>query len=122
MKMFVWETKVNFVDENNVFLGYSLEQDCCEYADWFISDKLTDKFEGGRRDQIDHSIPLPDLTDFRFDTGFFHDAGCCHIVFRIVNDAGAEKFIHLFNVHEGYYGHGFEFGIVDGSIIRTGTI
>lgn len=32
------ECKINFVDENNVFLGYSMGQDCCEYAEWFISD------------------------------------------------------------------------------------
>lgn len=34
-----WDSKVNFVDENNVVLGYDLSQDCCEHADWFIADK-----------------------------------------------------------------------------------
>ena len=29
---------INFVDENNVFVGYDLEQQCCEEADWFFTD------------------------------------------------------------------------------------
>ena len=34
--------KVNFVDENNVFVGYDLLQDCCEDANWFIADREID--------------------------------------------------------------------------------
>jgi len=26
------ETKINFVDDNNVFVGYDLTQQCCENA------------------------------------------------------------------------------------------
>lgn len=44
MKTRIWnytETfpdKVNFIDDNNVILGYSLGQDCCENAFWTISE------------------------------------------------------------------------------------
>ena len=40
MKIFITEDgdKVNFIDENNVILGYDLTQDCCEQASWFIAD------------------------------------------------------------------------------------
>jgi hypothetical protein len=44
MKTRIWnltETfpgKVNFIDSNNVILGYDLGQSCCEHAFWTISD------------------------------------------------------------------------------------
>ena len=37
MKVFDRDGKVNFVDENNVILGYDMNQNCCEDADWFIT-------------------------------------------------------------------------------------
>ena len=33
-----WPTKVNFVDSNNVMLGYDMEQNCCEVATWCFTD------------------------------------------------------------------------------------
>ena len=63
-----WETKVNFVDEYNVVLGYDLAQDCCEHADWFIRDYMKQEYdydldvEVGRED---------DYSNYRFDTTFF---------------------------------------------------
>ena len=35
-----WGRKVNFVDENNVVLGYDMSQDCCERAGWFIAEYI----------------------------------------------------------------------------------
>jgi hypothetical protein len=104
-------SKVNFVDENNVFLGYDLSQDCCEQADWFISDKIEFNIpEDGKLAIVE------DLSEFSFDTEFkckinmngSLDEGEC-AVFRIVKEYGKEKFIHIFNSHNGYYSHGFEF-------------
>lgn len=40
MKIFERDGKINFVDENNVLLGYDMSQDCCEHADWFILDTI----------------------------------------------------------------------------------
>ena len=34
-----WSSKVNFVDDNNVVLGYDTEEQCCENAGWFIDDQ-----------------------------------------------------------------------------------
>lgn len=36
-----WNDRVNFVDENNVLLGYDMSQSCCEKAYWFIADEIT---------------------------------------------------------------------------------
>ena len=38
-----WADKVNFVDDTNTMLGYDLSQSCCEYANWFIDDKIWDE-------------------------------------------------------------------------------
>lgn len=105
-----FSSKVNFVDTYNVFLGYDTEQDCCEYADWFISEK--------QHKDIPESLNQPDEMDgWVFDIDYFEkvdneqvfDEGEM-VVFRITKGK-EEKFLHLFNCHNGYYGHGFSFGI-----------
>lgn len=127
MQVFERGSKVNFVDENNVFLGYDINQECCEYADWFIADTpmatIPPKREG-----------IPDLKEFVFDTAFFEqvdgaefeggeqdfDRWTKMVIFRIVN-GDSEKFIHIYNSHNGYYAHGFDF-TVDGRVNREGRI
>lgn len=105
-----WNSKVNFVDDNNVFVGYDMAQNCCEYADWFIADQPQEKIPD----------PLPiceeELPGWNFDPDWFrqsniyaeYDQGGV-VIFRLIKD-GAEKFLHLFNCHNGYYSHGFRFG------------
>jgi hypothetical protein len=116
-----WTEKVNFVDANNVYLGYDMSQCCCEFADWFIDD--TPHVDG----MIPDDLPKPrDLESWSFDTAYFllvenelrFDAGSMAI-FRIT-DGSAEKFIHLFNCHNGYYGHGFDFKVGDTMIQEGG--
>lgn len=114
-----WGKKINFVDDNNVVLGYDMDQSCCEHADWFIADKPTEAILE-RKDTPD-GTPV-ELTGWNFDPTYFRevkeikdnpedwnklDSGGM-VIFRIVKD-GAEKFIHLFNCHNGYYSHGFDF-------------
>lgn len=120
MKIFDKDNKINFVDENNVFLGYDMYQGCCEHADWFIADTPQTSTQTRSDDN-------PDLTGFQFDTTWFQDSGGGGefdsggmAIFRITNGE-AEKFIHLFNCHNGYYGHGFEF-TVPGGAGRTGCL
>lgn len=109
-----WENKVNFVDDNDVFVGYDLSQCCCEHADWFIGDDLA-KY-------LPEELNQPNSLDgYNFDKEYFEelsyltrkdedwntlDAGSV-AVFKLTNGKD-EKFLHLFNCHNGYYGHGFE--------------
>lgn len=111
-----WNSKVNFVDENNVFVGFDTMQDCCEYADWFISDSITeyDSFEG-----FEHFVEANKprlLQGYGFDASFFCsltsgslDCGEM-VVFKLYHENSNPLYLHLFNCHNGYYGHGFEFG------------
>ena len=118
-----WGHKVNFVDENNVFVGYDMEQNCCEHADWFVS---ADKDEQYSYDK--HMNNTFNFDGWYFDPSFFHKPdngthldGGDHVTFRMVR-GDEEMFLHIFNSHNGYYGHGFQFGIVDGEIIEEGTL
>lgn len=126
-----WISKVNFVDDNNVVLGYDMGQCCCEHADWFIADKIADRIPD--RDKAHDTVPI-DMPGWNFDPAFFKkierilsesgdynlldDGGM--VVFRIVN-GDQEKFVHLFNVQNGYYGHGFTFKIGE-VVAQEGTL
>lgn len=122
MKIFTIKTddygssKVNFVDKNNVVLGYETTQQCCEEADWFIADAVTRKI-------LYNESKCTDLPGYVFDTSYFIEIDYINdpdlegenllyegkmVVFRIIKGT-QQKFIHLFNVHNGYYSHGFNF-------------
>ncbi len=102
--------KVNFVDENNVVLGYDMSEHCCENADWFISKKITKDFLNNKKESFD-------VYTYVFDKKFCNliknedDWGNQDnlVVFRLVSENKPDLFIHLFNCHNGYYSHGFEF-------------
>lgn len=128
-----WNTKVNFVDESNVLLGYDTDQSCCESAGWFISNSaLPTAKEIG-----DEPQELKSPEDWRFDVRFFMETTDVILdkensynpldegsvaVFRLVNIKTKEvKFLHLFNCHNGYYGHGFEFKW-EGKMIQEGCL
>ena len=101
--------RVNFVDKNNVVVGYDLTQDCCEHADWFISETRRND-TGDDKKVYDNK----DLEDYVFDKSCLcenidsKDEEYSGVRFRLVNSEGKELFLHLFNVHNGYYSHGFD--------------
>jgi len=112
MRVFYSENKrkVNFVDENNVLVGFNNTDDCCAKGGWFISDK--------KEEWLDESFKegVMDFPGFVFDKKFVHrtfeeeyfegDA----VQFRLVNGE-AEKFLTLYNFHNGYYARGFEVSV-----------
>jgi hypothetical protein len=119
-----WGNKINFVDENNVFLGYDLDQSCCEYADWFIDDM---SWQTQLPENISNYQKTEGYDGWLFDTEFRQEVSNIKdmdegsmVIFKITKD-GREKFIHIFNCHNGYYGHGFDFKIED-TIIESGTL
>ena len=104
--------KVNFVDQNNVVLGYDMKQDCCEYANWFIADYVV----------FNELLDTPDVNDLDLNDWYFDTEYFTHFeehpkledgkmaVFRITNGT-EEKYIHLYNCQNGFYSHGFELSI-----------
>ena len=119
--------KINFVDENNVFVGFDYEHLCCEYFGWYIN-RAGELF-------IDNSHE-PDVVNdalqgWVFDPKYFQktDNGddeesfvaVKHVaVFRLVKE-DQELFLHIFNMHNGYYSHGFEM-FEDGVTIHKGLL
>lgn len=112
-----WPGKVNFIDGNNVILGYDLTQDCCEDSNWFISDNV----ESEMPEELNESNQSgAGFGGYYFDTEFYKEFeegfdGGKMAVFRIVKRqrwpvaCEFEKFVHIFNYHNGYYSHGFTF-------------
>jgi hypothetical protein len=112
MKIFVgkgdWRAKVNFVDENNVLLGFDNENDCCANGGWFLSDDK-DKWENKTFKEKDMTLPgwVFDPSFFRERNGSEYEEGGA-VQFRLTKGK-KERFLVLYNVHNGYYGRGFWF-------------
>jgi len=105
MRIFESNGKINFIDEEDVFVGYDYTQDCCEVFGYRFA---TEPLECGEESTINEDT-FP-LDGYLFDKNFFaecgdHDGGgSCS--FRLRKD-DSEIFLTLYNHHNGYYGHGF---------------
>ena len=105
--------KVNWIDKNDVYVGYDTSTSCCETADWFVSDVMvkTDAEFNAIEESPMFQLEV-DFSPYTFDPsvaevvdGVLDDGGIA--IFRMVTDDGYESFLHLYNAHNGYYGHGF---------------
>ncbi len=104
--------KVNFLDENSVLVGYDLDQSCCEHAGWHIGDKLSQDADLYDETAICHPLS-EEMKEWIFDPTFFEETAHPSldeggmVIFRLIKGT-EEKFLVLFNCHNGYYSHGFE--------------
>jgi hypothetical protein len=124
-----WATKVNFVDENNVLVGYDFGSNCCENFGWYIHNKVgkVNEEDPVFSDGLDGNALNEFLKEWTFDATFFEEFSNDKsydeenfAVFRLVN-GDKELFLHLYNHHNGYYSHGFDFS-KDGQVIHTGCL
>lgn len=121
-----WSEAVNFVDENNIVVGYDMAQDCCEYASWYF-------YEGDVRHEDGAEIDVAGLV---FDASYEFtseegepdapglkpdelDMGGAE-TFRL-HGGGRTVFLVLINCHNGYYSHGFEMKRGE-EIIKDGSL
>lgn len=110
-----WPTKVNFIDDRGTALGFDTQDDCCANGGWYIADKPD---QHGSEIEEAFKMESSIMEGWRFDPSYFkeypeadgsYDEGDRH-EYRIVHeDSGKEKFITLYNHHNGYYSKGFEF-------------
>ncbi len=145
MKIFESKPKINFVDENNVVVGFDLDQECCENFGYFINDALDENISCKELEAKSEGFYYDDktlnktLNGFVFDKDFFketrgikesvldleedNDKSTAVAIFRLVNknDQKIEKFIYLFNHHNGYYSHGFNMD-VGGITVKSGKL
>ena len=116
-----WSEKVNFVDDNNVLVGFDMSSCCCESFGWFVCSKEPTEI-------IDEENAEKLKTEgYQFDVDYFKeidpedkwDEGGMAI-FRLVKGED-EMFLALHNTHNGYYSHGFEMK-VGGETIRDSSL
>lgn len=119
MKHFDRDGKDNFVDVNNVFVGFDNNSKCCEEFGWFISKEIPT--------MIDDGLYIP--TDgYVFDVGFIqevsfdekHGNGSSGVVFRLTKGDDV-IYLTLHNTHNGYYYHGFNM-VVGGRVVESGSL
>lgn len=101
---------INFIDENDLYIGFDDDQSCCEYADWFVSD-LPDTPSEFCSDMPPHDLNGWNFVDLRILPDTFQDVEDPHvdegghIAFMIVHPEYGTKWLHFFNIQNGYYGH-----------------
>lgn len=102
--------KYNFIDKNDLYVGYDTTTDCCEDAGWFISDEPTTynnkpeyqntfNLDGYMFDQLAQAIGVSiEVPNDGLDEGDIE-------VFRLIHPTKPVLYLHLYNCHNGYYGH-----------------
>lgn len=119
--------KTNFIDENDVFVGYDTQQQCCESWNWFIAKDKNEEDSSGFK-----AIPEADLPEvlqgYVFDTDYFEEKGSSTeweensiVQFRLVKKGEKNLYLNLTNSHNGYYSHGF-IAKVGGEVWQEGHI
>jgi len=111
-------SKTNFIDSLDRFIGFDTSQSCCEDADWFVSDKKESYYDGRDNPGVrDHNVEGFDFVPGAVteisgteDQGL-DDGGM--VIFTLRNAEGKELFLHLYNAHNGYYGHGVETNVAE---------
>ena len=104
-----WDSKVNFTDSNDVFVGFDSAQDCCEEAGYFISKSADSKYNYNGNESFSN-----DVEGYVFDIEFFQEVESPdldeggQVCFRLIKEGCCDLFLHLYNSHNGYYWHGFE--------------
>ncbi len=134
MIVFLTPNKFNFVDENNVLVGYDNESDCCECFGYFFSEQIVSDYN--EIDKLSIELSASDTQSYRFDTTFFKriknfedgsdenaddpDQNCDFACFKLysVKTGQADIYLHLYNYHNGYYSHGFDSQQIENEVVQ----
>jgi hypothetical protein len=109
--------RINFVDENNLLVGFDFASNCCEDFGWLISEEPAPPAEcvAGLDDAATVEHVNKELEGWVFDPKFYLELSEDkkyeqehYAVFRMFNK-NQSRYLHLYNKHNGYYSHGFEF-------------
>ena len=109
-----WPSKVNYVDANNVVLGFDMERSCCEDFGHAVVGSLEEAKEvsEGRGDAIPWDITaysfIQEAPANLYDT-YAHGEAHAAKAFRIIAPNKPDLFVIIWNHHNGYYSHGFTF-------------
>lgn len=106
MRAFEKDGKYNFVDDNNVLVGFDAQCCCCENFGWMVSKEIPPPDELNEREQN------KEYEGFNFDTSFINKQpsgmDCGEQVSFRMTKGGDILYLTLWNHHNGYYSHGFD--------------
>ena len=126
-----WDSKHNFVDENNVVVGFDASQSCCESFGYHWTHNEPVKYKEPEPLNVSEEFLKP----YRFDPAWFRqlenvsgegqysapleDGGA--VAFKLTAEGQPDLFLILYNSHNGYYSHGFEMN-VGGIVTHNGSL
>lgn len=100
--------KINFIDSNDVFVGFDNMQSCCEDFGYCITEgQPAESSEDCQESALN-------LEGYVFDTDFFNessfdgDSESATAIFKLVQQGLPDLYLTLYNSHNGYYSHGFD--------------
>lgn len=105
---------ISFIDKNDAFVDFDYTQDCCECFGWYVASEPA----------TESNLEYSELTEhFWFDTTTepvaiedLDDEEGGIIAFKCTNGA-IEVWLHLYNYHNGYYGHGWNASWCEGGCL-----
>lgn len=123
MKIYICEKNgyggsLNFIEDEKTFVGYGYTQDCCEDFGWRLAEEAfpASIIDGSHNDHNKNENGLQnEYPGYKFDKSFEPVVvqGNCdeggEVFFRLIKDGAPNLILTLFNYHNGYYSHGFEF-------------
>ena len=126
--------RVNFVDNNNVFVGYDFHGQCCEEFGWIITD--VDHFDSVDEYENARSIKREDIEgwdEYHFDTNYcyvnenlYNSTDSSNIfaivIFRMVCFGRDNLYLVFHNYQNGFYSHGFEMKDADENVLHDGYL
>ena len=120
-----YDNSINFIDKDDTFVGFDLSQCCCEQFGWYIIDKEDCNYDKYCPESTEYNpYNETQLKRFIFDRNYIKiqpdtAEGGGYVVFCLYSPREHKHlFLHLFNMHNGYYAHNFEFKYKDKHIIN----
>lgn len=107
-----WSNKWNFIDANNVLVGFDSEHACCEYFGYRFGSV---PFGDDASDDAASLEPYVFVRDQEPQSRRVGPVSCGddEMSFRMVADGKPDLWLTIYNYHEGYYMHGWTFGPKD---------
>ena len=119
IRVFEKDGKINFVDSNDRFIGFDYERSWCEEFDWSVEKNPENLFSRIERHCLQPNKDKEVLKELVLGSDEPYiinheelDQGSA-VAFSLINPHKPKKrshFLVLYNVHNGYYSHGFTWG------------
>lgn len=123
-----YSRSINFIEDENTFVGYGYGQNCCEDFGWRLAEESSPActFDGSHNDHSKNEDGLQnEYPGYKFDKSFdiveVQDESGGEVRFRLIKHGAPNLILTLYNYHNGYYSHGFSF-TVDGKAKTTGSL